>query len=379
MSPQLPDHTIDGDKKVFDITNNDMDQIIFNIEGDIKDIITYLAKQPNNRYGNTSTAVLHQWIIDGLENHHNITFSTATKTIKGSVREYTELEKMNSLKKLVRTLKKEADFGYYQADLQDGRISVDSVNSKIMEANKLLYELTKEGYDIEALASTKKAFSTKWQGSSWMYEISRKTDIEEEVKQGGTIITRFKANPEDRHYLQYNDNGITLICPNIFDNAFYLKYGEVDEYFNRELRKVSAQHLEYKRDDTDSRTEWLSVVDEFCPQGKTEEAKKYIKDKNNECIGIHLVKLERKNKRKCRYMCIDIWNKHTDDYKQIVFMTNRGYGTEDTTEDFYQLFQKVLGKKDKPKPIKKAGVKQVGFTSDTSSSNVPVGIALTHD
>ena len=78
-------------------------------------------------------------------------------------------------------------------------------------------------------------------------------------------------------------------------------------------------------------------------------------------------------------MCIDIWNKHTDDYKQIVFMTNRGYGTEDTTEDFYQLFQKVLGKKDKPKPIKKAGVKQVGFTSDTSSSNVPVGIALTHD
>ena len=72
------------------ITNNDMDQIIFNIEGDIKDIITYLAKQPNNRYGNTSTAVLHQWIIDGLENHHNIIFSTATKTIKGSVREYTE-------------------------------------------------------------------------------------------------------------------------------------------------------------------------------------------------------------------------------------------------------------------------------------------------
>ena len=130
MSPSLPDHIINDGKKVFDISNSAMDQIIFNVEGDIKDIITYLAKDPNNQYGNTTTAVLHQWILDKLDSDHNITFTTKTKTLSSNVKELTELEKLNLLKKRVRELKKLADFGYYQAELQSGMISMDAVNVK---------------------------------------------------------------------------------------------------------------------------------------------------------------------------------------------------------------------------------------------------------
>ena len=376
MSPSLPDHTIEDGKKVFDISNSAMDQIIFNVEGDIKDIITYLAKDPNNQYGNTTTAVLHQWILDKLDSDHSITFTTKTKTLSSNTKELTELEKLNLLKKQVRELKKLADFGYYQAELQGGKISMDAVNMRIMEANRSLLEISSQGYDINELATTKKTFGSKWQESSWIYEVSRKLDIDEEVTMNNKVITRKKADPSDRHYLQFADNGITLICPHIFENALYLTYGETDEYFNRELRKVSAQNLKYDRSNGDDRAEWLDIIDEFCPQDKVSEAKKYITDKSIELIGIHLVKLERKGKRKYRYICIDMWESKHDYYKQIVFMSDRGYGTEDTAEDFYQLFQWVVGKKDKPKQIKASGGNRVGFSSDASKGGEPIGIAL---
>ena len=376
MSPSLPDHTLQDGKKLFDISNSAMDQIIFNVEGDIKDIITYLAKEPTNSYGNTTTAVLHQWIMEMLETKHNIIFTTKTKTLSSNVKEMTELEKLNALKKHTRELKKLADFSYYQAELQAGKISMESINTRMMEANAGLMKLVAEGYDINELSTTKKTFGSKWQESSWIYEVSRKLDIDEEVTMNNKLVTRKKADPNDRHYLQYNDNGITLICPHIFENALYLKYSETDEYFNRELRKVSAQNLKYDRSSGDEREEWLEIIDEFCPQEKVSEAKKYITDKSIELIGIHLVKLERKGMRKYRYICIDMWDSKYDNYKQIVFMVDRGYGTEDTSQDFYQLFQWVVGKKDKPKQLKVSGANRVGFSSDASKNGEPIGIAL---
>lgn len=55
----------------------------------------------------------------------------------------------------------------------------------------------------------------------------------------------------------------------------------------------------------------------------------------------HLVKLQRKNERRYRYICLDCYNKADNTYKQIVFMVNRGTNRDTTSKDFYEEFDKV--------------------------------------
>ena len=93
----------------------------------------------------------------------------------------------------------------------------------------------------------------------------------------GKEITRKKRDENDRHYLQYADNGITIICPNIFTNALYLEYYERDEYFNNELRKINFQHQVYKDDET----ELYSVIEALCPDANKKQAMSIIKDRSN--------------------------------------------------------------------------------------------------
>lgn len=83
---------------------------------------------------------------------------------------------------------------------------------------------------------------------------------------------------------------------------------------------------------------------------------------DSEIIGAHLVKLERKNKRQYRYMCLDVWNKKDDTYKQIVFMSERGGINNKTTEDFYEVFGKVAPKS--RKKTNKSNIVEIGFTDE---------------
>ena len=98
-----------------------------------------------------------------------------------------------------------------------------------------------QGYDIKN-CTTKKTFGSKWQGVLGFMS-KQNLDIEEEENK---VITRKKQTLRQT-LLQFNDNGITLICPHIFENALYLKYSETDDNFNRELRKVAAQTYNMKK------------------------------------------------------------------------------------------------------------------------------------
>ena len=359
---------VDG-KKCLDIDSNDMDTIIFKIEGAVKEMLFYLAKSNNNDYGSTITAVLARWIKDKMEDE-GITFSRELNTLRMIRSEKTKYERDTEIKKNIRKALADSKIENYVDLISAGTITMQEAQLQVARANAHLLEYIEQGYNPNEIASTKKSFGYKWSEGSWIYEISRKIDEEETILINNKQVTRKKVNPDDRHYFQYQDNGIEVILPNIFENALYLEYYERDEYFNRELRKVSGQGITYGRTDDSLRFEYKSLVEEFCPKKNIEEVDNYILQNHIKMIGTHLVKLQRKGERKFRYICIDTWNERNDEYRQFVFMKSRGGNTFETAKEFYGNFTRVLGKKDKPIPIKtKEDVSKVGFTSETSEKN----------
>jgi len=216
-------------------------------------------------------------------------------------------------------------------------------------ANAELLGFLAQGYSLDDLHPNKKSFGHKWSEGDWIWEVSQKTDEDEEVMVNGKEITRKKRLETDTHYLQYVDNGIEIIAPNVFSNALYKSYEERDEYFNNQLRKVELQHLVYN-ENTD---EVIQLIDECCPQNKAAHLKSYISDRKKiDVIAAHLVKLQRKNERRYRYICLDCYNKAENTYKQIIFMVNRGTNRDTTSKDFYEEFNKVekaSKKKSQPK------------------------------
>ena len=347
---------VDGKKQVI-VDKDEEATIIIKCEGAVKDVITSLAKN-NNHYGNTLTAVITQMIVDGLEDKDNITFDEKLKALTSRARIRTGEAIPYHIKSMMSKAVEQSNITYWMDDISAKNISVEEAKAKVEDANNTIMNLIEQGYNPADFHKNKKSFGSKWVEGDWIYEISRKTDEEEEVMIDGKEITRLKRDENDRHYLQYNDNGITIICPNIFTNALYLEYYERDEYFNNELRKINFQHQVYKDDET----ELYSVIEALCPDANKKQAMSIIKDRSKvECIAAHLVKLEQNGKRRRRYICLDCWNKVDDTYQQVVFMIDRE-GKAETSEEFFEVFSKVH-QKSRRKITKKAGIK---FTDKTN-------------
>ena len=353
----LPPHTdVDGSKQVV-VDKDEEATIIIKCEGAVKDVISYLAKN-NNQYGNTLTSVITQMVVDNLSEKDNITFDTKLKALCSRARVRSGEAIPYHIKSQMIKAQEESAISYWMDDISAGLLSVDEAKAKVESANNFILEKMEQGYNPADFHKNKKSFGSKWVEGDWIYEISRKTDEEEEVMIDGKEITRKVRDINDRHYLQYADNGITVICPNIFTNALYLNYYERDEYFNGELRKIQFQHETYK----DDGTEVVSLVNELCPAAYKKKALDIFKDRSKvEVIAAHLVKLEQNGKRKRRYICLDCWNKVDDTYKQIVFMTPR-IDKETTSEEFFNVYVRVP-QKTRRQITKKAGIK---FTDKTS-------------
>ena len=353
----LPYNTEVDNKKQVVVDKNEEATIIIKCEGVVKDVISHLAKS-NNQYGNTLTAVITQMIVDGLEDKDNITFDEKLKALTSRARIRTGEAIPYHIKSQMSKAVEESNIAFWMDDISAKLISVEEAKKKVEDANNTIMGLIEKGYNPADFHKNKKSFGSKWVEGDWIYEISRKLDEEEDVMIDGKEITRKKRDENDRHYLQYADNGITIICPNIFTNALYLEYYERDEYFNNELRKINFQHQVYKDDET----ELYSVIEALCPDANKKQAMSIIKDRSKvECIAAHLVKLEQNGKRRRRYICLDCWNKVDDTYQQVVFMIDRE-GKAETSEEFFEVFSKVH-QKSRRKITKKAGIK---FTDKTN-------------
>jgi len=343
-SPRLPaGKDVDGFYEVA-LDRNEKDTIIFKIEASVKDTINFVAKT-NPDYGNSITSVLTKFIVDGLKNDLNITFDKKPSAInfRKGVREGEAVP--YAIKSQYEEAVKNSQIVNYTNELQAGVITQDEVMEKIASANRVIANLLAQGYNPELFTPNKSAFGTKWKMGSWIYEVSKKSDEDETVMVNGEEVTRKKKEETDNHYLQYTDNGISIIAPHLFENALYKEYDERDEFFNRELRKLELQNLSYNKDGN----EVLYLIDECCPADKIEGVKHTISKDTNTVLGVHLVKLEKKGERKYRYICIDMENTTNNTYHQIVFMNNRGKNRTDTAKEFFEIFTKVEAKTRKKK------------------------------
>jgi len=354
----LPPHKIVEGNKVVEIDKDDEATIIFKCEGAVKDVVSHLAKTTNG-YGNTMTAVITKFLADGLETQENITFDEKLKALTSAARIRVGEAIPYHIKSQMKRATEESNIAFWMDAISAKEITVEEAKQRVENANGIIMNLMEQGYNPADFHTNKKSFGYKWVEGDWIYEVSRKTDEEETVKHDGRDVTRLKRDITDRHYLQYSDNGITPICPNIFTNALYKEYYERDEYFNNELRKVGIQHSTYK----DDGNEVEGLIDECCPTKDKKTAMNIIFDRKNiEVIAAHLVKLQLKGKRKKRYICLDCWNKKDDTYTQVVFMKDV-LGKADTSEDYFKVYTKVE-QKSRKKITKKRNV-GIAFT-DTS-------------
>ena len=339
----LPDYTVKDGVKEFAVGEDDTATIIFKCEGILKELLKYVAKS-DNKYGNTITAVITEMVADTLKEEYSYTFDKKllALTSRSVIRSGEAIP--YHIKSAMENAIKSSNPASYASEISAGTITVAEVKAKVDSANAVIMDLMGQGYNPDDFHPNKKSFGYKWSEGSWVWEVSRKSDEEETVMINGKETTRLKRDDSDRHYLQYSDNGITVICPNIFTNALYMQYHQRDEYFNRELRKVGMQHSSYKKDGN----EYELLIDECCPQKYVSQAKKIISADGNEVIGAHMVKLEEKGCRQYRYMCLDVWNKNDDTYQEIVFMNERGMDSKTAKADF-RIFTKVEQKSRKKK------------------------------
>lgn len=351
---------VDG-KKQFAVDKDEKATIIFKCEGVLKDILFYLAKNDTG-YGNTITSVITHYLVDGLERDKGYTFDKKLDALisRSVIREGDAIP--YAIKSAMENAVRDSNAANYADELAAGLITPAEIQQKVSAANAVIMDLMAKGYNPNDFQPNKKAFGYKWSAGSWIWEVSRKSNEDEEVTINGKVVTRKKAVEGDTHYIQYQDNKIEVICPNIYENALYKEYHERDEYFNRELRKVGLQHQTYKETTNKEYTEYRQLLDECCPEEYKGEAMDIINDKNNECIGAHMVKLGRKNERQYRYICFDVWNKSENTYKQVVFMNDRGYDKSKTAKPFFEVFTKVEQKSRKKTNIKPAV--EIAFTDE---------------
>jgi len=332
----FPAHTTEEGFTTFSVVDTEA-TIIFKCEKTLKDVLKHIAKNDTG-YGNTITSVITHLLINGLEKEKQYKFDkklAATKT-GGAVRSGEAIP--YAIKSKILSAQERSSIAYYANELSAKLISVEDATAQMNAANAELLGFLAQGYSLDDLHPNKKSFGYKWSEGDWIWEVSQKTDEDETITLKGKEVIRKARLLTDTHYLQYVDNGIEVIAPNIFTNAFYKSYEERDEYFNNELRKVELQHLKYK----DDGNEVINLIDEVCPPDKVASLKTYLADKNKiDVIGAHLVKLQRKGERRYRYILLDCYNKPDNTYKQIVFMVNRGTNKNTTSRDFYEEFNKV--------------------------------------
>jgi len=332
----FPAHTTAEGFTTFSVVDTEA-TIIFKCEKTLKDVLKHIAKNDTG-YGNTITSVITHLLVNGLEKEKQYKFDkklAATKT-GGAVRSGEAIPYY--IKSKILSAQEKSSIAFYANDLSAKTISLAEATAQMNSANAELLGFLEQGYSLEDLHPNKKSFGYKWSEGDWIWEVSQKTDEDETITVKGKEVIRKARLLTDTHYLQYVDNGIEVIAPNIFTNAFYKSYEERDEYFNNELRKVELQHLKYK----DDGNEVINLIDEVCPTDKVASLKTYLADKNKiDVIGAHLVKLQRKSERRYRYILLDCYNKLDNTYKQIVFMVNRGTNKNTTSRDFYEEFNKV--------------------------------------
>jgi len=337
---QLPSHSEIEGYKCFDVDETEA-QILFKCELTLKQLLKYVAKN-DGRYGNTITSVITNLLVKGLEEDFKYKFNQKLSSQRSGGATRTGEAIPYAIKSKILNAQERSSISYYANDISAKVISVEEATAQMNSANAELLAFLAQGYNLDDLHPNKKSFGYKWSEGDWIYEISQKTDEEETVMVNGNEITRKKRLDTDRHYLQYLDNGIEVIAPNLFENALYKSYSERDPYFNNELRKVELQGITYKKDGN----EFNHLIDECCPPENIDTVKTYINDKKNiNIIGVHLVKLKKKNERMYRHICLDCYNKSDDTYKQFVFMVDRGDNRSKTAKNFYQEFSKILGKK----------------------------------
>jgi hypothetical protein len=199
------------------------------------------------------------------------------------------------IKSKILSAQERSSISFYANDISAKQISVAEATAQMNAANAELLGFLEQGYSLEDLHPNKKSFGHKWSEGDWIWEVSQKTDEDEIVMVNGKEITRKARLETDTHYLQYVDNGIEIIAPNLFTNALYMSYEERDPYFNNELRKVGLQHCFYK----EKSDEVIQLIDECCPEKEIPALKKYLSDKDNiDVFACHLVKLKIKNEKK---------------------------------------------------------------------------------
>ena len=270
----------------------------------------------DGKLGNTITSVITHLLVKGLEEEFNYKFHPplgATKP-RASMRMGEAIP--YPIKSKILSAQERSSIAFYANDISAKQISVAEATAQMNAANAELLGFLEQGYSLEDLHPNKKSFGHKWSEGDWIWEVSQKTDEDEIVMVNGKEVSRKARLETDTHYLQYVDNGIEIIAPNIFTNALYMSYEERDPYFNNE----------------------------FCPEKQVPALKKYLSDKDNiDVFACHLVKLQVKNERRYRYICLDCYNIEENTYKQIVFMNERGNQT--TSKDFYKEFDKVVSQK----------------------------------
>lgn len=351
MAVSLPPHNKTDEGLEFIIDRGVTATIIFKVEDAVKDVLLYLAKS-DNQYGNSYTAVLADMITTHLKKHHNYTFDRQLNALTHSRYKNSEENTPYAIKSAYENAVKNSNPANFAEQLNAGLITGEEVKKKVASANEVIMGIITAGYNPNDFATNKKSFGYKWGQGSWIWEVSRKSGEEETVTIEGKEVTRLKKLDIDSHYLNYADNDIEVICPHIFVNALYMRYQQRDDYFNRELRKVSLQNAEYKKNGK----EYENIIDECCPTRENELVKTMISTSNVEIIGAHLVKLNKTKMRQYRFMCLDLWNKNDDTYKQVVFMNDRGWQKEKTSTMFFGVFEKVPPKTRKQR-IDKSDVK----------------------
>jgi hypothetical protein len=343
MPVDFPAHTTEEGFTIFSVID-ETETIIFKCEATLKEVLKSVAKN-DGKLGNTITSVITRLLVKGLEEDFNYKFNpplSATKT-RASMRMGEAIP--YPIKSKILSAQERSSISFYANDISAKQITAAEATAQMNAANAELLGFLEQGYSLEDLHPNKKSFGHKWSEGDWIWEVSQKTDEDEIVMVNGKEITRKARLETDTHYLQYVDNGIEIIAPNLFTNALYMSYEERDPYFNNELRKVGLQHFPCK----DDGKEVIQLIDECCPEEQVPALKKYISDRKKiDVIACHLVKLQIKNERRYRYICLDCYNTEENTYKQIIFMNERGNQT--TSKDFYKEFDKVVSqKKSKPK------------------------------
>jgi len=332
----LPAHTTEDGFTTFSVVDTEA-TIIFKCEKTLKDVLKHIAKKDTG-YGNTITSVITNLLVKGLEQEKQYKFDRKLSAIRTGSPIRTGEAIPYAIKSKILSAQERSSIAFYANEISAKQLSAAEAKELMDAANDELIGYLEQGYSLDDLHPNKKSFGYKWSEGDWIWEVSQKTDEDENVMVNGKEITRKKRLENDTHYLQYVDNGIEVIAPNVFSNALYKSYDERDEYFNNQLRKVELQNIVYK----ENADEVLQLIDECCPQGKVEHLKSYIKDRNKiDVIAAHLVKLQRKKERRYRYICLDCFNKEENTYRQIVFMVDRGENRNTTSRDFYEEFNKV--------------------------------------